>query len=52
MMENQGHTAKDLWGIIGDKGTVSKVLNEHRSISKLQAKQLGKFYDVSPAVFI
>ena len=52
IMENKGHTAKDLWGVIGDKGTVSKVLNGHRGISKLQVKQLAKFYDVSPAVFI
>lgn len=52
LMENKGHTAKDLWGVIGDKGTVSKVLNGHRSISKLQAKQLAKFYGVSPATFI
>jgi HTH-type transcriptional regulator / antitoxin HigA len=52
LMENQGHTAKDLWGIIGDKGTVSKVLNGHRGISKLQIKQLAKFYGVSPATFI
>ena len=52
IMENKGHTAKDLWGVIGDKGTVSKILNGHRSISKLQAKQLAKFYDVSPAMFI
>ena len=52
IMENKGHTAKDLWGVIGDKGTVSKVLNGHRSISKLQAKQLAKFYGVSVATFI
>ncbi len=52
LMENQGHTAKDLWGVIGDKGTVSKILNGHRGISKLQAKQLAKFYGVSPATFI
>jgi antitoxin component HigA of HigAB toxin-antitoxin module len=52
LMENKGHTAKDLWGVIGDKGTVSKVLNGHRSISKLQAKQLAKFYGVSVATFI
>ena len=52
LMDSNGHTAKDLWGVIGDKGTVSKVLNGHRSISKLQAKQLAKFYSVSPATFI
>ncbi len=52
LMDSNGHTAKDLWGIIGDKGTVSKVLNGHRGISKLQAKQLAKFYSVSVATFI
>ena len=51
-MENHGHTAKDLWDVIGDKGTVSKILSGKRAISKAQAKRLGEFYAISPALFI
>lgn len=51
-MENHGHTAKDLWDVIGDKGTVSKILSGKRAISKAQAKRLGEFYYLSPALFI
>ena len=43
MMEEHNHTAKDLWEVIGDKGTVSKILKGDRSISKSQAKRLGVF---------
>ncbi len=51
-MENHGHTAKDLWDVIGDKGTTSKVLSGKRAISKAMAKRLGEFYHLSPALFI
>ena len=51
-MENHNHTAKDLWNVIGDKGTVSKILSGKRAISKAQAKRLGEFYHLSPALFI
>jgi HTH-type transcriptional regulator/antitoxin HigA len=51
-MENHSHAAKDLWDVIGDKGTVSKILSGKRAISKAQAKRLGEFYHVSPALFI
>lgn len=52
LMEAHAHTAKDLWGVIGDKGTVSKILSGERKISKGQAKRLAEFYAVSPALFI
>ncbi|MFI4963623.1 MAG: type II toxin-antitoxin system HigA family antitoxin [Legionellales bacterium] len=52
LMEAHEHTAKDLWEVIGDKGTVSKILSGGRHISKTMAKQLGKLYSVSPALFI
>lgn len=51
-MENHNHTAKDLWKVVGDKGTVSKILSGKRAISKTQAKRLGEFYHLSPALFI
>lgn len=52
LMEDRGHSAKDLWELIGDKGAVSRILHGQRSISKTQAKKLANFYNVSPAVFI
>lgn len=52
LMESHEHTAKDLWPVIADKGTVSKILNGDRAISKRQAKRLGEFYKVSPSLFI
>ncbi len=51
-MDAHNHTAKDIWHVIGDKGTTSKILNGERSISKAQAKRLAEFYHVSPALFI
>jgi HTH-type transcriptional regulator / antitoxin HigA len=51
-MDNHNHTAKDLWNVIGDKGTVSKILSGKRAISKSMAKRLGEFYHLSPALFI
>ncbi|WP_341529730.1 transcriptional regulator [Nostoc sp. UHCC 0302] len=52
LMEAKGIKQSDLVGIIGSKGVVSEVLNEKRSISKEQAKALGEFFNVSPALFI
>lgn len=52
MMDAHGHTAKDLWGILADKGTVSKILSGERSISKAQAKKLAALYHVSASLFI
>lgn len=43
---------KDLVEVFGSKGITSEVLNGKRSISKNQAKLLGKFFHVSPAIFL
>ncbi|MBH8574262.1 transcriptional regulator [Nostocaceae cyanobacterium CENA369] len=52
LMEARGIKQSDLIGIIGSKGVVSEVVNEKRAISKEQAKALGEFFYVSPALFI
>lgn len=52
LMESNGHRAKDLWDVIGDKGTVSKILSGERQISKAHAQRLAAFYHVTPALFI
>ncbi len=42
----------DLVGILGSKGVTSEVINGKRGISKAQAKALGEFFHVSPALFL
>jgi HTH-type transcriptional regulator/antitoxin HigA len=54
LMESNGHSPKDLWHVI-DKTALSRVLSDRedrRGISKAQAKRLGEFYHVSPALFL
>jgi HTH-type transcriptional regulator/antitoxin HigA len=51
-MEIRNLKQSDLVGVIGSKGVVSEVVNAKRSISKSQAKALGKFFSVSPSLFI
>lgn len=43
---------KDLVDVFGSKGITSEVINGKRSISKSQAKALGEFFHVSPALFL
>ena len=52
LMDARGIKQSDLVGIIGSKGVVSEVMNRKRAISKAQAKALGEFFNVSPALFI
>lgn len=52
LMQARGLQQKDLWDVFGSKGIASEVLNGKRSISKNQAKALGNFFHVSPALFL
>ena len=52
LMEALGIKQSDLVGIIGSKGVVSDIVNANRGISKAQTKALGKFFHVTPALFI
>lgn len=52
LMEENKVRQTDLVGKIGSKGVVSEIVNGKRSISKSQAKVLGEFFHVSPAIFI
>jgi len=52
LMECNGLQQKDLLDIFGSKGIISEVINNKRSISKQQAKALGRRFNVSPALFI
>jgi HTH-type transcriptional regulator / antitoxin HigA len=48
----RGLKQKDLVPLFGSQGIASEVLNGKRSISKSQAKTLGDFFHVSPALFL
>jgi HTH-type transcriptional regulator/antitoxin HigA len=48
----RGLKQKDLVPVFGSQGIASEVLNGKRSISKAQAKALGDFFHVSPALFL
>ena len=52
LMEARGVKQRDLWELFGSKGTASEVINGKRSISKSQAKALGKYFRVSPELFL
>lgn len=52
LMEDRGLRQKDLVHIFGSSGVASEVVNGKRSISKTQARALGKFFNVSPELFI
>ncbi|NEP01351.1 MAG: transcriptional regulator [Symploca sp. SIO2E9] len=52
LIKGQNLKQKDLIGIFKSKGIASEVINGKRSISKTQAKELGRFFNISPAVFL
>jgi HTH-type transcriptional regulator / antitoxin HigA len=52
IMATSGTRNVDLIGIIGSSGVVSEVVNGKRPISREQAKSLGKFFKLSPGLFI
>lgn len=52
LMLARGLKQKDLLEIFGSKGITSEVINGKRGISKSQAKALGAFFHVSPALFL
>lgn len=52
LMEVRSLKQADLVKVIGSKGVVSEIVNGKRSISKSQARELGNFFNVSPALFI
>ena len=52
LIGEKGLKQKDLLPVFGSQGIASEVLNGKRSISKAQAKALGEFLKVSPALFL
>jgi HTH-type transcriptional regulator/antitoxin HigA len=51
-MQVRGLRQIDLQPILGSRGVTSEIVNGKRSITKEQAKRLGAFFGVSPAIFI
>jgi HTH-type transcriptional regulator / antitoxin HigA len=52
LLDQRGLKPVDLAPVVGSRGRVSDILSGRRSISKEQAKRLGEFFHVSPALFI
>ena len=52
LMEDRGLKHKDIWPVLGNKGTATEVLHGRRSISKAQAKRLAEFFRVPVDLFI
>jgi HTH-type transcriptional regulator / antitoxin HigA len=52
LMGDRSLKQKDLLPVFGSQGIASEVLSGKRSISKAQAKALGDFFRVSPALFL
>jgi HTH-type transcriptional regulator / antitoxin HigA len=52
LMKSRGLKQADLLPIFGSRGIASEAYNGKRAISKTQAKKLGEFFGISPAVFI
>jgi HTH-type transcriptional regulator/antitoxin HigA len=52
LMEEQGLRQADLVEVFGSRSRVSDAIRGKRAISKEQAKRLGEFFCVSPALFI
>jgi HTH-type transcriptional regulator/antitoxin HigA len=52
LMEDRSLRQRDLLPVFGSRGIVSEVINGKRGISKKQAKALGEFFHVNPALFL
>jgi HTH-type transcriptional regulator / antitoxin HigA len=52
LMAERGLKQADLLPVFGSRSVVSEVLSAKRGITKKQVKALGKFFQVSPELFI
>ncbi len=52
LMEERGLKHKDIWPVLGNKGSATEVLSGRRSISKAQAKRLAEFFRVPIELFV
>ena len=52
LMEERGLRLKDIWPVLGNKGSATAVLSGKRSVSKAQSKRLAAFLHVPVALFL
>jgi HTH-type transcriptional regulator / antitoxin HigA len=52
LMEYSGTDRDDLIGSIGSREVVTEIVSGNRSISQVEAKALGAYFQVSPSLFI
>ena len=52
LMEERGLRHKDIWPVLGNKGSATEVLSGKRSISKAQSKRLAAFLRVPVELFL
>ena len=52
LMEDRGLKHKDIWPILGNKGSATEILAGRRSISKAQAIRLSEFLNVPVSLFL
>lgn len=52
LIEQQNTNQEDLVKIIGSSEIVSSLINGEKKINKEQAKNLGKFFNVEPSLFL
>ncbi|MGL5832022.1 MAG: helix-turn-helix domain-containing protein, partial [Waterburya sp.] len=52
LMEQHNTNQEDLVKIIGSSEIVSSLINGEKEINKEQAKNLGKFFNVEPSLFL
>jgi HTH-type transcriptional regulator/antitoxin HigA len=52
IMSDRGLKHKDIWPILGNKGSATEVLGGRRSISKAQAKRLAEYFHVPVELFL
>ena len=52
MLEQNGQSPKELWGVLGGKSHTLKILSGKRPIGGTLAVRLGKHFNISPVAFI
>jgi HTH-type transcriptional regulator/antitoxin HigA len=52
LMEQNGLSQKDMWGLLGGKSHTSEVLNGKRKVNNRQAGLLARRFKISPTAFV
>ena len=52
LMEDRELKHKDIWPVLGNKGTATEILAGRRAISKAQARRLADFLRVPVEIFV